>query len=107
MQIQGLVVGVKDGSYNSKTGKHVAVWSIDVYDNTAGVVACQMAGGADVVPPAVRTEIVADVIALRKLNFGTGVQVTITNVRPVNGSSSSSLPPPPPPPLSPPLSRPK
>ncbi|MBM3128194.1 MAG: hypothetical protein FJ009_06085 [Chloroflexi bacterium] len=94
MLVQGLVVGVKDASYDSKRepGKKVAQWQIDLYDDTAGVQSCQMAGGANVLPPAVRTDIIADVTAIRKLTFGTGIQLTIANVRPANAPPAGKPP---------------
>ncbi len=91
MQIQGLVVGIRDGSYESKRepGKRVQQWNIDIYDRTVGVVPCQIAGAADFVPPAVETSITADVAAIRKINFGVGYVLTIGNVR-ANGAAGAS-----------------
>jgi hypothetical protein len=82
MQIQGLVAGVKDGSYTSKKdGKPVAQLNIDIYDKHCGVLPCQI-GGAGVVPPVEGTRIICDVTAIRKINFGVGYVLTIANLRP-------------------------
>jgi hypothetical protein len=80
--VQGLVLGVKDGSYTSKKdGKQVAQLNVDVYDKHCGLVPCQI-GGAGVAPPPEGTKIVADVTAIRKINFGVGYVLTIANIRP-------------------------
>ena len=82
MIIQGLVAGVKDGSYTSKKdGKQVAQLNVDIYDKHCGVLPCQI-GGAGIVPPVEGTRIVADVMAIRKINFGVGYVLTIANIRP-------------------------
>lgn len=94
---KGALMGFRDGSYNSKTGKHVSLLVLDIYDETLGPVSCQMANGSDVVLPPLRTDVIVDVIGYRKLNFGPGVQFTVANLRPLNGSSSLSQQSPPPP----------
>jgi hypothetical protein len=92
--IHGMVAGTKDGSYTSKKdGKQVAQLNIDLYEKNCGVIPCQI-GGAGVVPPAEGSRIVADVVAIRKINFGIGYVLTIANIRP------DDTPPAPPPPAS-------
>ena len=82
MQIQGTVLGVKDGSYTSKKdNKLIAQLNIDVYDVTSGLQPCSLAG-AGAVPPPVKTEIVADVVSIRKINFGAGYVLALANIRP-------------------------
>lgn len=81
MQIQGTVLGVKDGSYTSKKDqKLVAQLNIDIYDVTSGVQPCTLSG-LNVTPPAVKSEIVADVLSVRKINFGVGYVLSIGNLR--------------------------
>jgi hypothetical protein len=92
--IHGMVAGTKDGSYTSKKdGKQVAQLNIDLYEKNCGVIPCQI-GGAGVVPPVEGSRIVADVMAIRKINFGIGYVLTIANIRP------DDTPPAPPPPAS-------
>ena len=92
--IHGMVAWTKDGSYTSKKdGKQVAQLNIDLYEKNCGVIPCQI-GGAGVVPPTEGSRIVADVMAIRKINFGIGYVLTIANIRP------DDTPPAPPPPAS-------
>jgi hypothetical protein len=92
MQIQGTVLGVKDGSYPSKKdGKLVPQLNIDVYDATSGLQPCTVSG-LSVTPPSVKTEIVADVTGIRKINFGVGYVLTIANIRPVANGAPSGAP---------------
>jgi hypothetical protein len=98
IQIQGMVAGTKDGTYTSKRdGKQIAQLNIDIYDKNCGVVPCQI-GGAAVLPPADGARIVADVLAIRKINFGVGYVLTIGNIRP---DDAPGTPPPPPAPPAP------
>jgi hypothetical protein len=88
IQIQGMVAGSKDGSYTSKKdGKQVAQLNIDVYDKNCGVVPCQV-GGANVVPPVDGSRIVAEVLGIRKINFGVGYVLTIGNIRADDGPAA-------------------
>jgi len=89
MQIQGTVLGVKDGSFTSKKdNKLIAQLNIDLYDVTSGLQPCTIAG-VTATPPPLKSEIVADVVGIRKISFGTGYVLTIANIRPV----SDALPP--------------
>ena len=91
MQIQGTVLGVKDGSYPSKKdGKLVPQLNIDVYDVTCGLQPCTLSG-LSVTPPQVEAKIVADVVSVRKIAFGVGYVLSIANIRP----APSNTPPPP------------
>jgi hypothetical protein len=82
MQIQGTVLGVKDGSYKSKKDNSlIPQLNIDVYDATSGLQPCTLAG-AGAVPPQLKTDIVADVVSIRKINFGVGYVLALANVRP-------------------------
>ncbi len=82
IEVHGTVLGSKDGSYTSKKdGKQVAQLNIDLYDKNCGVLPCQI-GGAAVVPPADGAKIVAEIVAIRKINFGVGYVLTIANIRP-------------------------
>ena len=89
MQVQGTVLGVKDGSFTSKKdNKLIAQLNIDIYDVTSGLQPCSVAG-LNVTPPPVKSDIVADVVGIRKINFGVGYVLSIANIRPV----SETLPP--------------
>jgi hypothetical protein len=88
MQLVGDVMGVRPSSFPSKrpgeTGKMIEMIYLDVYDDTAKLVTCEMrkpdgVGGLVVEK---RMRIIAEVSDIKKLTFGkTGYSLVLQNVR--------------------------
>ncbi|MBI5651155.1 MAG: hypothetical protein HZC40_12030 [Chloroflexi bacterium] len=80
MQVSGLIMKSRSSAYpNKKTGELIHMVYFDLYDDTAGLIQCEIkANGAE---PPDGSKVVGDVQFLRKIAFGQGVSVALKSFR--------------------------
>jgi len=81
-RLYGFVMGVKDSTYQTKDGKQVPQFTIDLYCRgfDPNPVRCQIVG-AGVMPPPVESKVEAEICGIRSLNFGPGYVVMLKSIR--------------------------
>ncbi len=92
--VSGVVMKVRDSSFvDTRTKEQISMLYIDVFDATAGLqnLSCKLSAAA--FRPEVKQEIMADVIGLRPTKFGSGINVSIGNLRLANGAGVKPAPP--------------
>jgi len=89
MQVNGTVMKVRESAFAAKkTGEKIEMVYFDLYDATAGVVSCETRkNGLGVVMEG--QKISAEVVRLKKLEWGTGLSLVVRDVRELDGGVPS------------------
>jgi len=89
MQVYGTVLKIRESSFAAKkTGERIEMVYFDLYDATAGVVSCETRkNGLGVVMEG--QKISAEVVRLKKLEWGTGLSLVVRDVRELDGGVPS------------------
>lgn len=79
MQIRGMVLSVRPWDFKAQSGERVQMLSIEVHDETAGSLRCEMRDNGFV--PARKSDVVGTVTGIKKARFGEGVIMTVRDVQ--------------------------